>query len=160
MATYPKQVVSNVPEKKGAAMNAIDRVQLLAELEHDFCELNHGPATVREDFPAADYLVLPVGYQEDKDVEVVVRELVVPVCRVCIDALLGDEWTLLYCFECNSSQWICRELSKHNYRHHVLWLKGCPECAEKFGGLYFNDFPAISDSTDFVSGNLSRESAA
>ena len=141
-------------------MNAIDRIQLLAELDHEFCELKHGPNTHREDFPATDYLVLPVGYQEECDVEVVVRELVVPVCRDCVDALLGEEWTLLYCFECNSSQWIYRSLAKLNYRHHVLWLRGCPDCAEKFGGLYFNDFPTIQEAPEFVSRLAAEQSAA
>lgn len=141
-------------------MDAIDRIQLLAELDHESCELNHGPETHREDFPAADYLVLPVGYHEDSHTEVVVRELVVPVCRDCIEALIGDEWTLLYCFECNSSQWIFRQLAKHNYRHHILWLRGCPECTEEFGGLYFNDFPAIAESPEFISKAAAQVTAA
>ena len=141
-------------------MNAIDRIQLLAELDHEFCELNHGPEMHREDFPAADYLVLPVGYRQDEQTEVVVRELVVPVCRDCIDALVGEEWTLLYCFECNSSQWLYRKLAKHSYRHHILWLKGCPACAEEFGGLYFNDFQAIAETPKFISRIAARESAA
>jgi len=141
-------------------MNAIDRIQLLADLDNEFCELNHGPGTKREEFPAIDYFVLPMGYIEDQHVEVVVRELVVPVCRCCIDALTGDEWTLLYCFECNSSQWICRKLAKFNYRHHIIWLRGCPDCAEKFGGIYFNDYPAIQDNPQFVSKIAARATAA
>jgi len=36
-----------------------------------------------------------------------------------------------------------RDLAKNRYRHHVLWLKGCPECSNEFGGLYFNDMPKI-----------------
>ena len=53
--------------------------------------------------------------------------------------LIGEEWTLLYCFECNASRWVNRELAKNSYRHHILWLRGCPECNSAFGGLYFND---------------------
>jgi hypothetical protein len=121
-------------------MNAIDRLQLLAELENGFCELNHGPGTDSRDYPASDYLVMPMGYQENPHVEVAAREMVIPVCAGCIDALLGDEWTLFYCFDCCSSQWVHRQLARFNYRHHLLWLRGCPECTTEFGGLYFNDF--------------------
>ncbi|MFZ5775943.1 MAG: hypothetical protein ACOY3Z_10715 [Thermodesulfobacteriota bacterium] len=132
-------------------MNEIDRLQLLAELTGEFCELNHGPETRREDYPAVDYLVMPFGYTQNEVEAVSVRELVVPVCRECAEALLGEEWTLLYCFECCSSQWISRRHSRFNYRHHILWLRGCPHCTHQFGGLYFNDFKALTDSPLFLS---------
>jgi hypothetical protein len=70
-----------------------------------------------------------------------VRDLVIPVCFDCALALKGDEWTLLYCFECASSRWVCRRLAKNNYRHHILWMRGCPDCTNEFGGLYFTDVP-------------------
>ncbi len=126
-------------------MYETDRLRLLAELTHEFCELNHGPDTHREDYPAIDYLVMPFGYAEDEVVEVAAREIVIPVCGECIEALTGEEWTLLYCFDCCSSQWVYREFAKNNYRHHVLWLRGCPSCTSEFGGLYFNDYRAVTD---------------
>ncbi|MEJ2031669.1 MAG: hypothetical protein P8Y63_01205 [Deltaproteobacteria bacterium] len=135
-------------------MNAIDRVQLLAELENGFCELNHGPGTSPEDHPAIDYVVMPMGYQESRDVEVAVRDMVIPVCAECAIALVGDEWTLIYCFECCSSQWIYRPHAKLRYRHHLLWLRGCPECSNEFGGLYFNGFMAISDEVSFFTNDF------
>ena len=131
-------------------MNAIDRVALLAELEHAHCELNHGPNTKAEDWPAVDYIILPVGYKENGVTEVTVRELVIPVCAECLEALQGDEWTLLYCFECGHSQWVYRKLARMAYRHHVLWLRGCPGCTGEFGGLYFNDRPRVVGEEDVV----------
>lgn len=121
-------------------MDSFDRVGLLAELTGEHCNLNHGPQTVPADYPACNYLVLPIGYQEDSIREVSVRELVIPVCGECSQALQEDEWTLLYCFECGSNRWVCRRLAKNSYRHHVLWLRGCPDCANIFRGLFFTDF--------------------
>ncbi|MEW6500632.1 MAG: hypothetical protein ACOY8P_11420 [Thermodesulfobacteriota bacterium] len=132
-------------------MHETDRLRLLAELSTERCELNHGPGTRGEDFPASDYLILPFGYPESEIREVTVREMVVPVCHECATALLGEEWTLLYCFECCSSQWLHRGLAKNRYRHHILWLRGCPHCRNEFGGLYFNDLKALTDTPLFLS---------
>ncbi len=136
-------------------MNEIDRLQLLSELSHDFCELNHGPDSRKEDHPASDYIVMPFGYAENEITDVAAREMVVPVCLECAEALLGEEWTLLYCFECCSSQWVNRKLAKNRYRHHILWLRGCPHCACEFGGLYFNDLTAITDNANLLARQIS-----
>jgi len=119
-------------------MDTIDVVRLLSELEGEHCGLNHGPKTKPGDFPACDYIVIPFG---DARTEICTpdRDLVVPVCQECAQALTGEEWTLLYCFECNASRWVNRRMAKLQYRHHVLWLRGCPDCTKVFGGLYFND---------------------
>ena len=119
-------------------MDRIDTVRLLAELEGEPCGLNHGPGTKAEDFPASDYIVIPFGDGKDPLVSPE-HELVIPVCLECAQALTGEEWTLLYCFECHASRWVCRALAKNAYRHHILWLRGCPDCSHAFGGLYFND---------------------
>ena len=123
-------------------MDTIDKVRMMAELSHDHCSLNHGPGISNEDSVAADYIVIPFGYQEGAAKEIAVRELVIPVCRECVLALKGDVWTLLYCFECAESRWVCRGLAKNSYRHHILWLRGCPDCSNEFGGLYFTDIPS------------------
>ena len=122
-------------------MDTIDKVRLMAELHKDHCSLNHGPNTDNEQFPAADYIIMPFGYEEAEGREVAVRELVIPVCFDCARALIGEDWTLLYCFECTNSRWVYRSLAKNNYRHHILWLRGCPDCSNQFGGLYFSDIP-------------------
>jgi len=132
-------------------MEAIDRLALLANLENEFCELNHGPKTHRDKRPAVDYIIQPFGYNVNEIEEVAVREMIVPVCAECADALQGDDWTLFYCFECCSSQWVHRKFARNRYRHNILWLRGCPECSTEFGGLYFSDLKAVVDNPFFVS---------
>lgn len=124
-------------------MDSIDTLHLLADLGSEHCQLNHGPGINTEHIAAADYLVLPIGYKENSVQEVAVRELVIPVCLECAQALQGEEWTLLYCLDCGASRWVSRQHAKHQYRHHVLWLKGCPDCSNQFGGLFFNDAPTL-----------------
>jgi hypothetical protein len=131
-------------------MNEIEKIRLLADLEEEHCELNHGPDIHPENHPAADYITLPFGYNENSIKTVTVRELVIPVCFECAQALLHEEWTLLYCFACSHSRWVNRELAKNSYRHHILWLKGCPECTHTFGGLYFTDPRQRADTVEFV----------
>ncbi len=131
-------------------MDAVDKLGLLAHMAEEYCELNHGPDTGNEKRAAVDYIIQPFGYTVNDIEEVAVREMVVPVCEDCIEALQGDEWTLLYCFECCSSQWVCRKFAKNRYRHHILWLRGCPECSMEFGGLYFTDLKAIADNPLFL----------
>ncbi len=86
--------------QEGEIMDEIDKVRMMAELVHDHCDLNHGPGINNKSIAAADYIVMPFGYKEAEDREVAVRELIIPVCYECVLALKGDEWTLLYCFEC------------------------------------------------------------
>lgn len=120
-------------------MREEEQIGLLADLVNEHCELNHGPNTNQEDYRATDYIILPIGCQENTIESVTVREMVIPVCFDCAQALLHDEWTLLYCFECSHSRWIYRPLARNSYRHHILWLRGCPDCSNSFGGLYFSD---------------------
>ncbi len=127
-------------------MDAFDKVTMMAELSQDHCSLNHGPDISNEDIPAADYIVMPFGYEETEGIEIAVRELVIPACFDCVTALKGEEWTLLYCFECAESRWIYRQLAKNKYRHHILWLRGCPDCTNEFGGLYFTDIPSCGST--------------
>ena len=136
-------------------MDAIDKVKMMAELAHDHCSLNHGPDISNENIPAADYIVMPFGFEESVDKEIAVRELIIPVCFECVLALKGNEWTLLFCFECAESCWICRKLAKNRYRHHILWLRGCPYCTSTFGGLYFSDMTS-NDCIPLLSGDEMR----
>jgi hypothetical protein len=120
-------------------MDAFDKTELLASLEETHCELNHGPDTNPKDYPAANYITIPFGYKEGSVKNITARELVIPVCLECAQALQENEWTLLYCFECSHSRWVNRQLAKNSYQHHILWLRGCPDCTGKFNGLYFFD---------------------
>lgn len=140
-------------------MDAIDKLHLLADLGESHCELNHGPGADNNEWPAVDYIVLPLGYQDSELIEVAARELVIPICAECAGALMAEEWTLLYCFECNSSHWVHRQHAKNDYRHHLLWLRGCPDCTNEFGGLYFNDYKGVATEAQFLSGVISRNAA-
>lgn len=131
-------------------MDAINHVGLMAQLGNEHCELNHGPETHSEKHPAVDYIIQPFGYNVNEIEEVSVRDMIVPVCAECAESLQGNDWTLLYCFECCSSQWINRSISKNRYRHSILWLHGCPKCSNEFGGLYFSDIKAIFENPVFV----------
>lgn len=122
-------------------MNAIDNLRMLSELKDEKCGLNHGPGTQAGDYPACNYIVVPIGSVREGDKALIESELVIPVCLGCAEALVLDAWTLLYCLECNNSKWVFRNYAKNIYRHHILWLKGCPDCSNVFGGLYFSDFP-------------------
>ncbi|HEB49341.1 MAG TPA: hypothetical protein ENI89_01915 [Desulfobulbus sp.] len=132
-------------------MDTFNRLHLLAELDHEHCHLNHGPGVDTSVIAATDYIVVPIGYQEDGIREVSVRDLVIPVCHDCAVALQGNEWTLLFCLDCGESRWVYRHFAKNRYRHHILWLKGCPDCSGEFGGLYFND-PAGIIAQDHAAG--------
>ena len=138
-------------------MDTIDTVRLLSELEGEHCGLNHGLKSKPEDYPASDYIVIPFG-DTRKEILTPDRDLVVPVCMECAQALIAEEWTLLYCFECNASRWVNRILAKNDYRHHVLWLRGCPDCTNKFGGLYFNDAKNTALDVQLVA-HLNRRAA-
>ena len=141
-------------------MDQLDRLILFAEMEHEVCGLNHGREEDEVIHKAHDYLVIPVGIQsknKESD-DSTDKELVIPVCLECIKALKGDDWTLLYCFDCGESRWVFRELAKNNYRHHILWLRGCPDCSNEFGGLYFTDQPE-SEEHQLLSTQKIREAA-
>lgn len=136
-------------------MDEIDELHLIADLSESFCELNHGPQTIKEDFPASDYIIVPFGYKKDEVIDVAAREMVIPICSECAMALLGNDWTLIYCFECNSSQWVYRKMAKNKYRHNILWLRGCIKCNNEFGGLYFND-SIVSTELNFLSNGFKQ----
>jgi hypothetical protein len=142
-------------------MNAIEKLRLLAELVDAHCELNHGPDTHNEDFPAVDYITIPLG----KD-DTIGNNLVVPVCIDCLDGLQSDEWTLLYCMRCGENHWIFQPLAKLHYmnmntmkHYHAIGLDGCPHCTKeeitccgkegckkkRTTGVYFLDESTISE---------------
>lgn len=122
-------------------MDSIDKLTLLADLAETHCVLNHGPDTDNTNYPAVDYVTIPLG----KDGEVT-DQLVVPVCSDCLDGLQSDEWTLLYCLECGASQWVFQPLAKLSYlkiatlsRYHLIGIVGCPKCTNKLEQIYYLD---------------------
>ena len=113
-------------------MEAFKKMALLADLEGVRCSLNHGPGI--EPPEAVNYIIQYLGEENACKSEVALS-----ICKECCDALQGDEWTLLFCLECSESQWVCRELARKHYRHHIIWSKGCPKCGNEFKGLYFTE---------------------
>lgn len=123
-------------------MNDTETLHLLVDLADSNCELNHGDQVTRTP-QAVDYLTLRMGYNADETSE---DKLVIPVCQDCINSLEDDEWTLIYCFECSSSQWVDQKLAKLDYtnrvtgkHHHMIGVVGCPKCSGKLTSLYFLD---------------------
>ncbi len=107
-------------------MDALERLVLLTSLGSEVCCLNHDQHG--DEAPAIDYIVIPVGNLQKN-----VREydLTIPVCQDCLDALVNVEWTLLFCLECTSSQWVLNKLSKLDYPKSPMWLCGCPKCKDE-----------------------------
>lgn len=117
-------------------MDGADKLALLAELPGEYCRLFHGHGTEGERRQAVQYIVQGFGVLLTQEIK---REIIIPICIECERKMGSDNWTLFYCFECNANRWIDRRMSKKRYRHNILWLRGCPECTGKFGGLYFAD---------------------
>ena len=120
-------------------MNETEKLHLLIDLTTEHCGLFHGTGVDVSIIPAADYIVIPIGYRKNKVEEVAVREFVIPVCKECADALFKDEWVLFYCVLCGASRWCRKEFAKLQCRYHILWLNGCKDCTNEFGGIYFQD---------------------
>jgi hypothetical protein len=117
----------------------------IAELGEAHCELNHGLKNT-EKFDAVEVLIIPMGRQVGEIEYEETHKFYIPICKECAEALTSDEWTLIYCLECTASQWIHRPSARLNYRHHILWVKGCIKCTNQFGGLYFADVENFPNS--------------
>lgn len=122
-------------------MDATEKVVLLAELEDAHCALKHSPGVNNADFPAIDYVTMPLGTENKVE-----DTLVIPVCKGCLQGLLSDDWTLLYCLACNKSSWVYQPTAKLNYmnietreHYHIIGLEGCPECSEKVVRIHYLD---------------------
>ena len=93
------------------------------------CDLEHHDD---EEHIAVDTIVIPMGYKDSDDVYIQKDELIIFICEECVKGLQSVEWTLLYCFNCNASQWIYLPLAKRNkkYYNDVNWMTFCPKCEE------------------------------
>jgi hypothetical protein len=108
-------------------LNALDKFELLCNLIESGCSLSHSKFD-KEQPEAVDYLVIPMGYTKSKQIQEITDYLTIPICQECLDAINSDEWILLYCLNCNESQWIIKELAKRQYESNVNLLKSCPKC--------------------------------
>jgi len=120
-------------------ITAIDKLALLASLELEYCELSHGPKENPEDYKAVDYLTQPVGKTDGDNTAEDLHHMVIPVCKDCAEGLIDNDWILMYCLDCKSSQWLCRSRAKLEYgMYDLIWLKGCPKCSKEPTAVYFN----------------------
>lgn len=103
----------------------------IAELDGVSCMLHHGPEHLDDkEHPAVDYLCQGFGDMVNGIVHSMIR---IPVCEECANALYDVNWLLMYCVNCNESQWIDKRFSKKEYAKddHVMFLKWCPNCYEE-----------------------------
>jgi len=111
-------------------MDEIDKLGMKANLVNEICGLNHGHWDC-PDPQAVDYIVAPFGYKVGDIEYMQTQEFAIPVCKCCAETLYSNdkEWILYYCINCNSSQWIIRQLMGINsQRPMVEWLDECPKC--------------------------------
>jgi len=110
----------------------------IIDLIGEHCHLKHSKEDPAENHPAVDYLCQNFGMETSTDNGHATNDSIVdfsvriPICQECVDALLGDEWVLLYCVNCGSSQWVLKKYSKLNWPFwlHVKWMDVCPICYE------------------------------
>lgn len=98
------------------------------------CSLNHGD---RELPLAVDYITQGIGYTGKK-----VYEIVIPICKECVNHLTSPEHILLYCLKCNANIWLYKKLGRLDYYgKHVCWQSCCKDCCEpdEEVSVFFND---------------------
>ena len=124
-------------------MQKIEDLHVVIDIANSNCELNHGPNTTNEDYPAVNAIILPIGHKESEIKFVEDSKFFIPICQECLDGLTDPEWVLMVCLECCSSQWIYKPTARMNYYnkkteegYNIIWLKGCPKCGGNFNGFY------------------------
>lgn len=110
-------------------MDAIDKLGLLADLENQHCHLNHGPGIDLTKIKAVDYIVQPIGKTKVEDESKDIKHLVIPICEECVEGLVDNNWVLLYCLNCDKSQWVYKPFAKMKYNHNIIWVGNCPKCS-------------------------------
>ena len=94
----------------------------------EHCGLKHHKDDPKENHESVDYIVQPMGYDLGGDMGIAYDELKVPICEECLEAMHDQLWVLLYCFNCNESQWIHRPEAKREYTEKITWFAVCPHC--------------------------------
>lgn len=95
----------------------LDTLILKAKLMNETCALEH-----EEKKEATAYIRQKFSF----------FEIIIPVCKECIEKLKNDDWILLYCVECCNSKWVYKSDSNHKHLYqegeHIRWMKICPVC--------------------------------
>ena len=124
-------------------IDVYDKTELMRDLSNGQaqCDLVHGKGYTKEDTVAVDYIVLPMGVVKD---EAVTDNLVLSVCKYCVEAMYDQEWVLLVCKSCGDTRWVWRNYSKLDYRnketgqsYDIVIFEGCPTCTGAMEGIYF-----------------------
>jgi len=111
-------------------MDSLEKAALMAELPYTECCINHG-GYLPESLQAVDYVVIPIGCDENNVSSVITRELVIPICGECSETLHSNDpnWVLFICINCSSSQWKLRRLLRTEYSDDIMqFMKYCPHC--------------------------------
>ena len=114
-------------------MNDIDKLHIIAELAQDNnCDLEHHDDVFRK---AVDAINVPMGVKEDEFISIQTGTLTIFVCEECAESLndLKDGWILMYCLNCNASQWIYLPLVRGRVKNcnKINWETECPKCLGK-----------------------------
>lgn len=98
-------------------------------LENETCGLKHSKEDPAENHKAVNYLVQNIGNPQTGEI---FYQLRIPVCEECFNALDDNDWILMYCVNCNKSQWVYKPYAKYQYpsENKIYWLDVCPFCAE------------------------------
>ena len=115
-----------------------DELHSRLDLIGEHCHLKHSAEDPAENHPAIDYLCQDFGQEASVDFGHAINEnfvsfsIRIPICKECVEALLGEEWVLCYCIHCNSSQWVCKKYSRLQFPFwmHIKWMDECPICYE------------------------------
>lgn len=117
----------NLPGIPSTLDESIDNLTAKLDLIGEKCHLKHGPKNMDIEIPnAVDYLCQYFGFNKERSITEMLR---IPICRDCIAGLYDDDWALVYCINCNSSQWFYKPKVPHiEFHTDVVWLDKCPEC--------------------------------
>lgn len=119
-------------------MDPINRLAVTASLETQSCGLRHEKLLITA--PAEDCIVLDIG-RDDGIVKEICYQLTIPVCKECLDSIVDGRWLLLYCGDCDKSNWVDRWSPKYQNQYgdnyNLVVLLGCPDCTNQSRGTYF-----------------------
>ena len=118
-------MLDNIP---GALTSNVNNFINALSLRNETCCLKHGPEEMKIRAPkAVDFLCQCLGLKEENKTTELLR---IPICSECVEGLFNSEWLLVYCVNCNSSQWIFKPESSIKTTEDMIWLDECPECKE------------------------------
>ena len=94
---------------------------MFGNLQGQTCALKHSKKDPSENHQAVNYLSQKMTNSDT---------IAIPICQECVEALHSNTWVLLYCVNCNQSQWVHKGYAKRHYKdnEHVIFMTACPHC--------------------------------